>query len=122
MLGFHPLDGARWLRDQGWPDQVTQLVAWHTHAEKEAELLGVPPYDAEFARPPAFVAAVLTWADLTSSPEGAVCDPSGRLEEILERYPPGSLVHEVTRESWPLFMDDVAAVRRALEASGGQES
>lgn len=40
VLGFHPLDGARWLRDQGWPDQVTQLVAWHTHAEKEAELLG----------------------------------------------------------------------------------
>lgn len=120
LIGFHPLDGARWLRQEGWSDQVTRLVAWHTRAEKEAELRGLPRYDEEFPRPPAFVVAVLTWADLTSSPDGVVCDAQERLQRILETHPAGSPVHEATRASWALLMEDVAAVRTALEARGGQ--
>lgn len=72
VIGFHPLDGARWLRHQGWSDQVARLVAWHTRAEKEAELRGIARYDDEFPRPPEFVLTVLTWADLTSTPDGAL--------------------------------------------------
>lgn len=120
VIGFHPLDGARWLRQEGWSDQVTRLVAWHTRAEKEAELRGLPRYDEEFARPPAFVVAVLTWADLTSSPDGVVCKPDKRLQRILETHPAGSLVHEATLATWTVLMEDVAAVRAALEARGGQ--
>lgn len=122
VVGFHPLDGARWLRQQGWSDQVTRLVAWHTHAEQEAELRGVARYDEEFARPPEFVGSVLTWADLTSSPDGAACEAEQRLEQILETYPAGSLVHEATRASWTLLLDDVAVVRDALEANRGQSN
>lgn len=120
MIGFHPLDGARWLRREGWSDRVTGLVAWHTHAEKEAELRGIKPYADEFARPPDSVLAVLNWADLTSSPDGVECGAEDRLQRILDRYPPGSVVHEVTRASWSLLMADVAAVRAGLEAERGR--
>jgi hypothetical protein len=119
VIGFHPLDGARWLRVEGWPDQVTGLVAWHTHAEKEADLRGISPYEDEFARPPDAALAVLTWADLTSAPDGVECEAEERLQQILDRYPPGSVVHEVTRSSWGLLMADFAAVRAGLEAERG---
>ena len=121
-IGFHPLDGARWLRQDGWSDQVTRLVAWHTHSEKEAELRGLAPYDDEFPRPPEFVMAVLTWADLTSTPGGFECEPEDRLERILNTYPVGSVVHEATRASRTLLMKDVALVRVALETNVGQSS
>jgi putative nucleotidyltransferase with HDIG domain len=39
--GFHPLDGARYLRDQGWDPVVVQLVAHHSGAEVEAEERGL---------------------------------------------------------------------------------
>ncbi|MGH3365270.1 MAG: HD domain-containing protein [Nocardioidaceae bacterium] len=50
--GFHPLDGARYLRDLGWARDVLQLVAHHSGALIEAEerglredLLGEFPFD-----------------------------------------------------------------------------
>ena len=33
---FHPLDGARYLRDQQWPEVVVNLVAHHSGARFEA--------------------------------------------------------------------------------------
>ena len=35
--GFHPLDGAEWLRQQAAPDGVVALVAYHSGAKFEAE-------------------------------------------------------------------------------------
>jgi len=37
MTGFHPLDGARFLRSIGADDLVTSLVAYHSGAAYEAE-------------------------------------------------------------------------------------
>src|SRR4051812_45937654 len=37
VTGLHPLDGARYLRSEGWPELVVCLVAHHTGAEVEAE-------------------------------------------------------------------------------------
>ena len=53
LSGFHPLDGARWLRDHNWPDQTCRLVAWHTHALEEARFYGLAnELTAEFDPPP----------------------------------------------------------------------
>ena len=72
--GLHSLDGARWLRDHGWPIETCRLVAWHTAPWAEAQLRGVDAdLAAEFAPPPALVAAAPTWADVTSSPAGERC-------------------------------------------------
>jgi hypothetical protein len=94
VTGFHPLDGARWLRKEGWSSEVCRLVAWHTGALNEADLLGLDhELRTEFEAPPALPLSVLTWADLTSSPDGSPCTSEWRLAEILSRYPEDFVVH-----------------------------
>jgi hypothetical protein len=39
--GFHPLDGAEWLRQQAAPEGVVALVAYHSVAQYEAEARGL---------------------------------------------------------------------------------
>ena len=39
--GFHPLDGARYLRRAGVDGQVVSLVAYHSCAQIEAEVRGL---------------------------------------------------------------------------------
>jgi hypothetical protein len=112
---FHPLDGARYLCDRGWPTEVCRLVAWHTNAAEEARLrrlLG--PLEAEFTRPPRPAADVLAWADLTSSPAGERWSPEERLAEILARYPPGSVVHRAVTASLPALLNAVTVVEESV--------
>ena len=108
LTEFHPLDGARWLRDHDWPPETCRLVAWHTEPLEQARRHRLDgELSAEFDRPPGVAAAALAWADLTSSPTGERWDSERRLADILMRYPLGSLVHEATRASLP-------ALRRAV--------
>jgi hypothetical protein len=119
LTGFHPLDGARWLRDHGWPNETCRLVAWHSEAFEEARLYGLDEeLTAEFVRPPWRVSAALAWADLTSSPTGKRWDAERRLTDILQRYPPGSIVHEATRASLPALRAAVREVEGLLADSG----
>jgi HD superfamily phosphodiesterase len=46
--GFHPLDGARYLRGVGGPDRLVNPVAHHSCATWEAELRGLSDELAEF--------------------------------------------------------------------------
>lgn len=113
LTGFHALDGARWLRDHGWPDRTCRLIAWHTESFEEARLHCLDGVLlAEFAAPPRRAAAAIAWADLTSSPRGERWAAERRVAEILNRYPPGSIVHEVTHASLPALR---AAVREIEE-------
>lgn len=115
--GFHPLDGARWLRDHGWANGTCRLVAWHTGAIWEARLDGLAgQLAADFARPQDLPLAALTWADLTSTPSGERCDAEWRLAEILNRYPPGSIVHQATLASLPTLRSAVRRIEAALAA------
>lgn len=91
--GFHPLDGARWLRAEGFCEETCSLVAWHTGAIHEARERGLEDeLHTEFAEPAPLALDALTWADLTSSPLGVIVSPEVRLGEILYRYEPGSAV------------------------------
>ncbi len=91
---FHPLDGARYLRDEGWSMEICRLVAWHTNAEVEAEMRDLDQVLVnEFEVPPKEARELLAWADLTSSPTGEKCSPQERLDEILERYGSKTVVH-----------------------------
>ena len=108
--GFHPLDGARYLRSIGAPDRLCGLVANHTHAWIEAGARGLADQlAAEFPAEDSPVADALTYADMTTGPNGEPMTVEERIGEILQRYAPGHVVHESVRRAAP---DLIATVRR----------
>jgi hypothetical protein len=83
--GFHPLDGARYVRAQGH-ERVARLAAHHTGARVEASIRGIEDYLAEFPFDNSELDRALTFCDLTTSPAGAPVGVSERVREIQERY------------------------------------
>jgi hypothetical protein len=112
--GFHPLDGARYLRDHEFGDRALwTLVAHHTCAQVEADERGLgETLAAEFplgGAPPSAVAA-LTFCDMTTGPDGQRVDVEQRLAEILARYPPDDVVHRSIARAAPSLRAQVAEV------------
>jgi hypothetical protein len=114
VTGLHPLDGARYLRSEGWPELVVCLVAHHTGAEVEADERGLSRELAEFDRPPEPLLDLVTTADLTTSPDGEEVDPEQRLAEIVHRYPPDDPVHRAVTRSTPSLLAAADRVSRRL--------
>lgn len=111
--GFHPLDGARYLRDVVHADEaLTVLVAHHSCATYEAEerdlliqLVG------EFGEEPISDAlTALTASDMTTSVEGTAQAAEQRLAEILRRYDRDSPVHRAISRAEDRLLE---AARRA---------
>ena len=93
--GFHPLDGARFLRSVDVDERVVSLVAYHSCARIEAEVRGLgAQLAAEFSPGDPALADALLYCDMTTGPDGDYVRPADRLVEIRGRYGPG---HEVTR-------------------------
>ena len=91
--GFHPLDGALYLHDRGWPSTIVGLVAHHSGARFVAEVWGVGQlmrtFDAdEYAYGP--LADALTYADQTTGPDGELMTIDDRLADMLRRHGPDS--------------------------------
>src|SRR3954470_21752001 len=114
VTGLHPLDGARYLRSEGWPELVVCLVAHHTGAEVEAEERGLSRALGEFDRPPEPLLDLVTTADLTTSPDGEEVDPEQRLAEILRRYPTDDPAHRAVTRSAPSLLAAAERVTRRL--------
>jgi putative nucleotidyltransferase with HDIG domain len=91
--GFHPIDGARFLRRGEADERVVNLVAHHSCVLIEADLRGVAGVlRDEFPRNTALPHDELCYCDQTTSPDGDVVDVSERLAEIRRRYPDGHVV------------------------------
>lgn len=88
--GFHPLDGARFLRSNGWPEEVASLVAWHSAADRDAERRGLEDQLAAFAPPPQLELDMLNLIDLSTSPTGAAVTDCERIAEVIARHGPSS--------------------------------
>ena len=71
--GFHPLDGARYLRDVQHADgTVCRLVAHHTGAMIEADERGLADVLAsEFEPASQYLVNALIYCDITTSPKGS---------------------------------------------------
>jgi hypothetical protein len=102
--GFHPLDGARFLRDRGWHENVCTLVANHTDAMRQAADLGLA--DAlrdEFPDEPGIDRDILWVADASTGPSGQTVTIDERVNEVQTRYGPDHLVARCMRGSRPLL-------------------
>jgi len=86
--GFHPLDGARYLRELGHCD-LALLVAHHSGARHEAVLRGIEGYEDEFPYLDSPLDHALTFCDVTTSPWGTRTRVHDRIAEIQARYGPG---------------------------------
>ncbi|MFB8763742.1 HD domain-containing protein [Nocardiopsis alba] len=120
ITGFHPLDGARYLRDVQEADELLMsLVAYHSCAVVEAEERGLlEVLKEEFAPPPSDLLDALTYSDMTTGPDGTHVPVEQRLSEILDRYPPEHLVHRSISRSSPLLTASVRSVQRHLAKVG----
>jgi hypothetical protein len=107
--GFHPLDGARFLRTTDAPARLVNLVAHHSCAYREAELRGLSAELAEFTDEETPLRDALWWADMTTGPDGQRLTVHERIAEIQSRYGPDDLVTWFIRQAKPEL---VAAVER----------
>jgi HD domain len=109
--GFHPLDGARYLRDATRADpMLCRLVAHHSCALVEAEERGLGHVlTREFRPAPRSLAEALIYCDLTTGPDGQQMTVDERIAEIRQRYGPGDVVSRASGRSAPTL---IAAVER----------
>jgi putative nucleotidyltransferase with HDIG domain len=91
--GFHPLDGARYLRRSGWPERVVNLVAHHSGARFEAAERGLAAELDEFPFVDSPLLDALALADLTVGPAGQSVTYDERIDEVLTRYAADHPVH-----------------------------
>lgn len=87
--GMHALDGAAFLRRNGFSDLVCHLVAYHSCSQIEAAVRGLPesvyePYGVSVVRPE--LHRLIAWADMTTGPTGETVTVEERLAEIESRY------------------------------------
>lgn len=117
ITGFHPLDGARYLRLVNVDEALCSIVAYHSGATVEAEERGLyEELDEAFDPPPAHLLEAITYADMTTGPDGTHLPVERRLSEILERYSPDDLVHRsITRSSLELTAAVQAVEKRLAE-------
>ncbi|MGW6449382.1 HD domain-containing protein [Lentzea sp. NPDC055074] len=116
--GFHPLDGASFLRDQGAPTRLCALVAHHSCAFREAELRGLSAELTEWVDEEGVLRDALWWADMTTSPDGEPTNLNDRIEEIQKRYGPESLVTLFIREARPELAGAVVRTEERLRVAG----
>ncbi|MDH4016220.1 MAG: HD domain-containing protein [Actinomycetota bacterium] len=85
--GFHPLDGAEFLRSIGLPERLASLVAHHSEADMLGPQHGVHDLSERFERERSLLADALVYADMHSAPDGAVIRAEHRLADIARRKP-----------------------------------
>jgi putative nucleotidyltransferase with HDIG domain len=111
--GLHQLDGARYLRDAQHADALLcRLVAHHSSAIVEAsERRLADVLSREFEPAPYALSSVLTFCDMTTSPDGEPVQAERRLAEIQDRYGPGHLVSRSIQRATPMILRAVKQVQ-----------
>jgi hypothetical protein len=114
--GFHPLDGARYLRTtRHASDMVCRLVAHHSSAISEADIRGLgAALSSEFNPPPGSLANALTFCDMTTGPDGQRMTFGDRIADIRARYDPQDPVSRALDRSESQLHAAVSGVTRKL--------
>ncbi|WP_435131452.1 HD domain-containing protein [Actinacidiphila sp. bgisy144] len=119
VTGFHPLDGARFLRDQHTADdRLTRLVANHSFALLEAEERGLrETLEDEFPLlKDQLLVDALVYCDMTTTPGGEPTTAGERVAEIVGRYGADSIVGRFIRRAEPEIVAAVGRIEKGLAA------
>lgn len=117
--GFHPLDGARYLRDVHHADPVVcSLVGHHSCADIEAEERGLADQlSHEFPLADPVLNDALAYCDMTTTPTGDMVSVHDRLSEIRNRYGPRSVVTKFTFKAESSLISSVRRTADRLQSS-----
>ncbi|MFQ6332127.1 HD domain-containing protein [Nocardia sp. CWNU-33] len=102
--GFHPVDGATFLRQLDASDRLCALVANHSCACVEARNRGVA-LDWPDERTP--LRDALWWADMTTTADGTDVTLTERLTDVYRRYGEADVVARSVREAEPTLREAV---------------
>lgn len=120
-VGFHPLDGARFLAARNFDHRVAALVAHHSSAATEAGLrhvvgLGVFGDEATPTRD------ALWYCDAITGPRGERLSPDERWAEIRTRYGAGHVVTQFLDVAEPVLRAAVERTLARMDAAGVPQS
>jgi hypothetical protein len=115
--GFHPLDGARYIRSFGH-ERLACLVAHHSEARFEAQLRGLALELNDFPRERSATADALTYCDLTADSVGKPVSLQERAHNIYSRYGESDIVAQAFRQAMPYFSLAIARTRLRLRKRG----
>jgi len=118
-LGFHAIDGARFLRDQD-QERLARLVAHHSGARFEAEERDLVEELAAFPVADGPVMDALTFADMTTGPTGQSMTLDQRIEEVQRRYPSNDPVHRAITRARPELQAAIDRTRQRLDGVSAQ--
>jgi len=121
VTGFHPLDGARFVRDSGFAE-LALLVAHHTGARSEAALRGLPELLAEFPFNDSLEQRALTYCDLTTGATGKPTNVRDRVNEIRARYGTDHVVSGAALIGLPEFLEIEREIESLMGVSGSPGS
>ncbi|MEU2719404.1 HD domain-containing protein [Streptomyces smyrnaeus] len=113
--GFHPLDGACFLRDAGFDERVVRLVAHHSCALLEAEERGLrSELGDSFEMEEPHLTDALIYCDMTTTPDGEPTTSEDRISEIVGRYGPDTIVGRFIQRAAPQIHAAVSRVQSQL--------
>jgi HD superfamily phosphodiesterase len=115
--GFHPLDGACYIRSCGY-ERLASLAAHHFEAGIEAQLLGHKQELDTFPRECSLLADALDYCDCTTGPTGVSVSWEERIREIRIRYSETDVAVQMLSEAEPYLTQVVARVQQALSEHG----
>jgi hypothetical protein len=118
-LGFHPVDGALFLRAHG-QERLACLVAHHSGARFEAEERGLVDELAGFPVEDGPVMDALIFADMTTGPAGQPMTLAQRIGEIQRRYQSDDPVHRAIVRARPLLQAAVDRTQHRLATRTAQ--
>lgn len=115
--GFHPLDGACYIRSFGY-ERLACLVAHHSEARFEAQLRGLALELNDFPRERSATADALTYCDLTVDSVGNPTSLQERAHDLYSRYGETDIVSQAFRQAMPYLSLAIARTRLRLRKRG----
>lgn len=120
VTGFHPVDGAQYLRLLGY-ERLACLVAYHSESQFEAAFRGLTSELAVFPRERSAVADALTYCDQLTNSLGKPVSFQLRHADILARYAPDSVVCQANREALSRLALAVGRTKKRITKYGVSE-